>query len=157
VVLPAGFVVDAQKTLTITGKSVTFNQTTTTAPLATIYFVAADGKTMQGGGLPTFPSTDLAKVVINGSATSGNIATIITQGGYAGNDGFLHHVRVTVGNGGGKIQHRDINDAATDFLSLSGFQTVSVDADPADEGFVVGTPGQKNVFVGAGFYSYMLT
>jgi len=62
---------------------------------------------------------------------------------------------VTVGNGGGRVQTFDPKGNVQDFVTLSGFQTVYAVAGSADEGFIAGTPGIANVFVGAGNYAYM--
>ena len=60
------------------------------------------------------------------------------------------------GFGGGKIQRIGQNGAPVDFLTVTGgFEGVFGVAGKADQGFVLGTPGVKNVYVGVGNYSYM--
>ena len=148
---PSGFSFNAStSTLTISASSFTFTQSTNAGGY-TNYTFNADGTVV------TLADTTVAHVVVNGKAPA--TATLITNDTYIGSDGLLHETAeaVTVGNTGGKVQKLDANGNPTDFMALSGFQTEFAVAGPADEGFIVCTPGVSNVFVGAGGYAYMNT
>src|SRR5207237_4989714 len=60
-------------------------------------------------------------------------------------------------NNGGRVQRLDASGNATDFVTLTGFESVFANASAADQGFIDATAGVKNVFVGAGGYAYMNT
>ena len=109
------------------------------------------------GATAAYSDSQVSKVVVNGLSGGFNTANVLTNDQYQGADGLMHETSeaVTIGDGGASVQKLDAAGNATDFLSLSGFQTVFAVAGNTDEGFIAGTPGISNVFVGAGGYAYM--
>ena len=138
--------------LNLLGTSFAYRQATATNGTSAGYTFTIDG-----AATSTNMIQPVGKVVVTGTGAQ-NTATLVTNDTYKTADNQTHETAeaVTIGYGA-KVQKLDANGKPSDFMSLTNFQTIFVIAGPADQGFINSTPGVKNVFVGAGGYSYMNT
>jgi len=145
-------------TLVVTPPGFSYNSTTQVLTITSSSGGNSFTFTQAAGGIDSFvfngtpfslPESLLSTVQVNVAGT-GNVASFSTLGEVAPE-------AIRVGNGGGRVQHLDAQGIPHDFLIATGFQNTSAAVTHADQGFIDSTPGVKNVFVGAGIYSYMNT
>jgi hypothetical protein len=151
-VTPPGFVYDPNtQTLTITGKSFMYSQTTTSDMTGThtTYTFTMDGTTH------SYPDTQLSHVIVNGQGSA--TATLVTSDTYTGTDGKPHETAeiVVLGAGGGQVQKIGPTGAASVFVQLNNFPTSYAYVGRADSGRINAKPGGQNIFVTGGGYSYI--